>query len=112
MGANAAQIARLRRMVDDSDSDYTSSELADYLERYPVVDQSGYESDDDDWTDTYNVYLAAADICDEKAAAVTDDVDFMADGAQFGLGQKQRAWLRMAERYRGRADEVLACFPE
>lgn len=112
MGASVVQRQQLRRMIDEaSPTTYSDSALNEYIERYPVVDAAGYEPDDDDWTDTYNLYLAAADICEEKAATASGEVTFQADGASFNLSEKSRQWLRMAEQYRGRATERLPYFP-
>jgi len=102
MVATEKQVAQLRRLVDESGTDtYSDGLLAEYVERYPLVDSAGYEPDDDDWTETYDLYAAAADILFEKAAVVADEFDFDADGATFNMSQKHRSYLAQAERMLG-----------
>lgn len=108
MAATAAQIAELRRMVNElTDTTYSDATLMSYIERYPLVDTDGYESSDDDWTPTYNLYAAAADICMEKAAAAAAKFDFAADGAQFNMSQLERSLRLLAEQYRAQASKQM-----
>ena len=102
MAATAAQVAQLRRLIDESGTGtYSDGLLEEYIAKYPLVDSSGYESDSDSWTATYDLYAAAADILFEKAAAVADEFDFDADGATFNMSQKHRSYLAQAERMLG-----------
>ena len=44
MAATAAQIERLRRMVDEpDDTTYSDEAIKDYIEEYPLVDARGKE---------------------------------------------------------------------
>lgn len=82
MAATAAQVARLRRMVGElTDLTYSDDDLEGYIERYPLEDARGeapqVESttvpgtleENADWTATYDLHAAAAEIWQEKAAA-------------------------------------------
>lgn len=116
MTATAEEIARLRRMcgLADSDTDYSESILSDFIERYPIVDARGespyVESTttpgtleiNEDWTATYDLNVAAADIWDEKAAALVDKFDFNADGHSFQRSQQYTMAANQARRYRSR----------
>lgn len=117
MSATAAEVARLRRMVNETDEygDYTDSDLEDYIERYPRMDERGQkpytydtstspptEEENDDWVPTYDLNAAAADIWEEKAAALAADFDFSADGASYTRSQKYQQAKDMAAHYRRR----------
>ncbi|AZF90296.1 MAG: hypothetical protein BPHS0_10 [Phage 5P_3] len=104
MAATAAQRAQLRRMVNEPTTIiYSDDVLDDYIERYPLVDDAGLGSDETGWVAAYDLYAAAADIMYEKAATAAAKVDFGADGGQFSLSQQQRAYLLLAEQYRGQS---------
>ena len=81
----ANDIRRLRRLVSETDienSSYTDKTLAEYLDRNEGV-----------------VYWAAAEICQEKAAAATALFDFSADGGSFKRGDMAAKWLKLSEHY-------------
>lgn len=116
MSATAADIARLRRMVNESGTTtYSDDDLTDYIERHPVVDERGEEpytwdtsttpptqDDNEDWIPTYDLNSAAADIWDEKAAIVAQDFDFDADGGRYNRSQVVEQYRRRAVYYRSR----------
>jgi len=116
MAATAAQIERLRRMVDEpDDTTYDDDALTDYIERYPLVDELGEEAytwdtstqpptqeENDDWIATYDLNAAAADIWEEKAATVAEDFDFSADGGRYSRSQAYEHYMKMAARYRSK----------
>lgn len=115
MSATAEQIARLRRMVNESGvATYSDTVLAGYIERYPVVDALGndpwVESSttpiilevNDDWTPTYDLNSAAADVWQEKAAPGAQDYDFSADGGSYTRSQAFAQAMQMVRYYRAR----------
>lgn len=103
MTVAAADIARLRRMVaEPTTTTYSDSVLTETIERYPVVDADGLAPDDDDWTATYDLSAAAADVWGEKAAALATAFDFTADGGSFSRSQMVKQAQTMASYYRSR----------
>jgi len=115
MTATAAMIAELRRMVAEPTADiYSDTLIQDFIERYPMLDDAGEEpyvwsdadpparSDNADWTPTYNLNLAAADIWEEKAAAVASQYSFNADGSSFQQSEVHAQYLQMANMYRSK----------
>ncbi len=115
MSATDEQVARLRRMVSEPTEDtYDDDALAEYIERYALEDARGeyptVESEaapgtleeNPDWTATYDMYAAAADVVEEKAAAVAVDFDFEADGGQFTRSQKFNQMMRLVRHYRSK----------
>ena len=114
MSATAAQIQRLRRMVDESGTaDYDNPTVAEYIERYPLMDERGQkpytydvstspptQDDNDDWLPTYDLNAAAADVWQEKAATLAGDYDFSADGASYTRSQTHQHAIEMAAYYR------------
>lgn len=114
MAATEAQVARLRRLCAEPDAcTYDDAALAGYVEAYPLQDSLGRLPDDHEWTATYDLYAAAADICDEKAAAVAAQYDFSADGGTYTRSQEWQHWRSMAQRYRARrAAKAITLVPD
>lgn len=116
MAATAAQIAELRRMVNEpDDTTYDDDALMTYIESYPLMDERGEdpytwdtsttppsEDENDDWVDTYDLNAAAGDIWSEKAAVLAQDFDFGADGGRYTRSQPFVHAMRMASYYRSR----------
>jgi len=116
MAATAAQVAELRRMVDEpTTTTYSDADLETYIERYPLIDERGEvpytwdtstqpptQEENDDWIDTYDLHRAAGDLWDEKAAAVAEDFDFQADGARYSRAQVVEHYQAMARMHRAR----------
>ena len=103
MSATNGMIERLRRMIAEATAEtYTDQTLAESIERYPLTDAFGYEPDDDNWTETYDLNAAAAEIWDEKAAAQAGVFDFSADGGNYTRSQKFEQALKQARTYRSR----------
>jgi len=114
MAATAAMAAMLRRMVDepteDTDDDDT---INDYIEKYPLIDFIGNEplevdystspptvSERDEWIPTYDLHAAAADIWEEKAAAIADEFTFSADGGSYSRSKKYDQYKASARSHR------------
>lgn len=116
MSATAAQIAELRRMVDEpTTTTYSDDDLTTYIERYPMLDERGEvpytwdtstspptQDDNDDWIPTYDLHRSAADIWDEKAASVAEDFDFRTDGGQYSRAQVVEHYQAMGRYHRSR----------
>lgn len=108
-GTAAADIARLRRMVAESGTaTYTDALLVAAITRYPLPDVSGEwplltsGSANTDWTATYDLANAAADVWDEKAANVAGMYNFTADGATYNKSQVVDQYEREARKWRSR----------
>lgn len=96
-------IDQLRRMVAEPTTDtYDDATLAAYLTRYPLRDAAGAWPEDAAWVGFWDVNQAAADVWEEKAAAVAADFDFSADGGQYSRSQVHAQMLAMARRCRAR----------
>lgn len=116
MAATAAQVARLRRMVNEpSEATYSDEALTAYIEAYPAMDERGElpytwdastsppsQADNAAWIPTYDLHAAAADIWEEKAAGVAGDFDFGADGGQFSRSQVYAQYMQRARYHRAR----------
>lgn len=115
MTATVEQIIRFRRMVAEStDTTYTDGDLSEIVERYPLLDGLGreplIESDDDpsvleanpDWTATYDLNAAAADVWAEKAAALATEFDFTAGSQSFQRSQAYKMSMEQSRYYRSR----------
>lgn len=116
MTATAAQIAQVRRMVNESTDDtYDDDAIQTYIEAYPVMDERGEvpytwdtsttpptKDENDDWIDTYDLNAAAADIWEEKAALLTENYDFSGDGASYKRSQAYEHAMKQARFYRSR----------
>ncbi|MBU2685886.1 MAG: hypothetical protein KKF27_21805 [Gammaproteobacteria bacterium] len=116
MSATAAQIAQVRRWVNEpDDTTYDDDAISVYIEAYPLLDERGEEpyswdtstepptkDDNEVWLPTYDLHAAAADIWDEKAAVVAQDFDFTADGGSYSRSQVVAQFERQARMHRAR----------
>ena len=116
MTVTAAQIAQMRRMVaEPTAATYTDDLLEDIIELYPTIDELGTmpyyyvqtggvptKTDNANWIPTYNLNAAAAQIWDEKAAAIANQYDFKADGGDYSRSQAFKHATEQAKYYRSR----------
>ena len=107
MAATAAMAAKLRKMVDEPlETTYDDDLIDDYIETYPLIDFVGTSpqevdfsttpptiSERDEWIPTYDLNAAAADIWEEKAAAIADEFDFSADGGRYDRSNKYEQYM-------------------
>lgn len=116
MAASAELIARLRRLTGEpTTATYDDAALAERIEAYPVRDARGedpYSWDasatppapvsNDAWLPTYDLYAAAADVWEEKAATVASDFDFSADGGRYDRSQVYEQYMKQVRYFRGK----------
>ena len=103
MAASSDDISRLRRMVSEPEvTTYVDGDLSSAIESYPIEDSAGNEPDDDDWTATYDLHAAAADIWQEKAGRVITDYDFQADGGRYDRSQVHSAMMKQVHHHLAR----------
>lgn len=97
-------IDQLRRLTAEplEGSAYGDTLLGEYLARYPLRDGLGNEPDHTQWAGAWDMSLAAADVWEEKAAAVAADFDFAADGGDYKRSQAHGQMLATARRLRAR----------
>lgn len=126
MTATAAQIAQVRRMANEpTDANgYTDALIQGYIEAYPLVDengetprvpdeQTGDMEENPDWTATYDLHAAAADVWDEKAAVYAGDYDFTADGATLNRSQAYQQMMNSARYHRSRrSPKTIEQYPD
>lgn len=122
MAATAQQIAKLRRMVNEpTTTTYDDTVIAEYIENYPLMDERGqapYTWDssttpptktvNSNWVSTYDMQAAAADIWDEKAAAVAQDFNYSADGESFTRSQVYEQYMAKVRYHRSRRAATTA----
>lgn len=108
-GTADTDIMRLRRMVNEVGSGtYTDSDLATAISRYPLADVASEwpylttGSANTDWTPTYDLAHAAAEIWEEKAGTVSGYFDFSADGARFDKSQVYDHYTKQARKWKSR----------
>ena len=96
-------LATLRRMVaEPTVTTYTDTILSTMLASYPLPDADGEDPDDMLWAGAWDLNQAAADIWDEKAAALAAGYDFAADGGDYKRSQAHAQALAMARKFRSR----------
>lgn len=127
MAATAAMVDRLRRMtnIDLLDSVYDDTALAEYIERYPVLDERGEkpytwntattpptQTANTAWIATYDLHAAAAEIWQERASTVAQDFDFSADGGNYSRSQVYQQYMKNAAYHDSRrAIDTIAAAP-
>lgn len=99
MAVSAADIARTRALSAAPVADYSDAAICAVIALYPKYDSTG--------TETYDLYRAAADIADQRAAAVATLYDVSADGAGLSRSQIQAQLYALGTRLRSRASAVL-----
>jgi hypothetical protein len=104
-----AQISQLRRMVAEPlATTYSDALLISFIDKYPHIDQFGeqpldvYGIANTDWTATYDLAAAAADIWEEKAAGVIGKFDFSANGGSYSQSQQYEQYMKQCRYYRSR----------
>jgi hypothetical protein len=103
MTQDAATLAQLRRMVNEpTTTPYTDTVLTAYIESHPAMDTTGLESGDTDWVPVYDLHWAAADIWEEKAAAVQAYYNFSADGGNYSQDQLYQTAMEMVRYHQAR----------
>lgn len=96
-------VARLRRLVAEPSTDtYTDLDLSEYIGRYPLADASGNAPTDTGWTGNWDLNQAAADVWEEKAAAVAANFDFAADGGDYKRSQAYAQAMQQARNFRAK----------
>ena len=58
------------------------------------------------WIPTYDLYLAASNIWAEKAALLSVQFSFSADGASFSIGQQYDHAIALSDRFRQQSDDI------
>ena len=102
MTPDAMQIAALRRFAAEPTAEtYSDADLTDILMRRALDAQDG-ERGDAAGAGGYDLYAAAADVWEQKAAALAQDYDFAADGADYKRSQAHAHALGMARLFRAR----------
>lgn len=109
MTVTASQLSQLRRMIaEPTILTYSDAALTEYIERYPHMDEWGetplgvWGEVNTAWTATYDLNGAAADLWQEKAAAVASKFDFTADGGNYSQSQQYEQFMKQARYYRSR----------
>ena len=116
MTVTTAQIAQIRRLVaEPTATTYSDVLLTSIIELYPTIDELGTmpyyyvqtggvptQTANANWIPTYNLNMAAAQIWDEKAAAIANQYDFKADGGDYSRSQAFKHASEQAKYYRSR----------
>jgi ribosomal protein S26 len=110
-------------IAESTTATYSDDALTTHIEAHAVPDLRGvlsYEldfsttpatkSDNDSWIATYDLNATAAEIWEEKAAAVACDYATNADGANLQRNQVYDQYMRIASRYRAKACLGVASF--
>jgi len=108
MAIAVVDITRVRALAGITVADFNDAAVTLAVEAYPKIDSVGLDPTDEDWTETYDLYRAAADIVDQRSAAVVDQYDQNSDGASLARSQKFSQLTRLASRLRARAAPRIA----
>jgi len=97
MAASDDNIRQLRRMIAEPTQDtYTDTDLAAYIEAYPLMDADGYDPDEDEWTAVYDLHAAASVLWTEKASCSASSYDTSSDFSRQYKSQVMPQMLKMA----------------
>lgn len=107
-------------VAESGTATYTDALLVAAIARYPLPDVTGEwptltsGSANTDWTGTYDLANAAADIWQEKATAFVGNYSFTADGATYQKQQQYDHYMRQARMWRARramGNHTMAAYP-
>lgn len=108
-GTATEDITRLRLWIAESGTaTYTDSSLRSIVANYPLPDSAGQwpyltsGSANTSWVATYDLASAAAEIWDNKGAAIADNFAFTADGATFHKEQQVEHYAKQARKWKSR----------
>ena len=100
---SADLVVRVRRLsAEMTSTTYSDTDISAFLAAHPLRDSAGLESTETDWVGAWDSYQAAADIWEEKAAAVVGSFDYSADGGSFSRSQQVQQMHDQAKRLRAR----------
>lgn len=100
MAITASTIARVRLMTNEpTDSTYSDAAIEERILEHPLPDSAGVAPGGEGWVPTYDLNVLAAEIWNEKAAALASKFSFSADGASFNLNQAYDNAMKMAAYY-------------
>ena len=116
MAVTDADVLRVRAMIAEvsASSAVTDDAITEAIKRYPREDARGeapfVESTttpgtltrNPDWMATYDLHAAAAELWEQKAAALAADYDFSADGGNYHRSQAWDQAMRMARYHQAR----------
>lgn len=117
MAVSISLVARLRRMVSDlSGEAFTNADLEAAIERYPTADELGerpYTLDrttvpptqeaNASWIPTYDLHASAADLWEQKAAALAENYDFSDSQASYRRSQAYDMAMKQVRYHRSRS---------
>lgn len=103
MSITGDMIARVRSLAGVTIEEFGDSAIEVSIAEFPRPDADGYEPSDSDWTPTYDLFRAAADIVDQRAATAAGLYDFDADGAKLSRSQISQQLNILATRLRAKA---------
>jgi hypothetical protein len=102
MSVTAAQILRVRSLANVTLAQYSDAAVTAIIEEYTKMDSSGFMPSEDDYTATYDLYRAAADVVELEAAKVAMQYDTTVDGATLNRSQIAEGLYSLAARLRQR----------
>lgn len=77
----------------------TDAEVKASIQSHPRVDADGFLADAEDWTQTWDIYAAVAELWGVKAGKVAGDFNFSADDASYSKGAVMANCLAMEAKY-------------
>lgn len=110
MALSADELTRLQMMSGESHKttrSLTDADLQFIADNYAKIkDSDGNTPTASGYTDTYDLYVAAAEAWRMKAGQFAEDFDFEAEGASFSRSQKYTNALKQASRYAAMAGQM------
>lgn len=97
---DAAHVTRVKSLTAwDQRPAVTEPEVIAALQQFPKVDRDGLTPEDGDWTQTWDIYAAVAEVWRIKAGKVAGDFNFSADNGRYDKGEVLAHCLAMEAKY-------------
>lgn len=101
---DAATLTRVKALAGAAQRPaLTDAEVISAIQAHPRVDVDGLQADDPDWSQTWDINAAVADLWATKAGKVAGDFNFSADDARYDKGEVMAKCLAMEAHYAAKA---------
>lgn len=97
---DAATITRVKNLAGFAHRPaLTEAEVVEAIQNHPRLDADGLPADAEDWTQTWDINAAVAELWGIKAGKVAGDFNFSADAARYDKGDVMAKCLEMEAHY-------------
>jgi hypothetical protein len=102
MAVTELMIQKVKRFTGEVGSLEYHTDIINAIASHPLLDANGKAPTDSEWTPTYDLNLATAEIWEMKAAVLAQDYDFSEGSTSYTRSQAYEQMMKQANRFRAR----------